>query len=101
MHEARQEARAFYSVAETARLLGMSEMTLYRAITAREFPAVRVRGRLVIPARAIENLVEAAMSNAAHTHERPGGVAARQGIAPDAPSRERMTQVEGTAGGLR
>ena len=30
----------FYSVAATARLLGTSEMTLYRAIGAGEFPAL-------------------------------------------------------------
>ncbi|MGL4743723.1 MAG: helix-turn-helix domain-containing protein [Dermatophilaceae bacterium] len=98
--EATQEARAFYSVAETARLLRMSEMTLYRAIRAREFPAVQVRGRLVVPAQAIENLVEAAMSSTVQTQEHPGGVAARRGVAPKASDGERLTQVEGIAGGL-
>ena len=54
-------ARVFYSVAEAAQLFRLSEMTLYRAINAGEFPAVRVRGRLVVPARAVDELAEAAM----------------------------------------
>ena len=55
------EPPAFYSVAATARLLGMSEMTLYRAIGAGEFPAVRIRGRIIVPARAIEAMADAAV----------------------------------------
>ena len=55
------ESPAFYSVAATARLLGMSEMTLYRAIGAGEFPAVRIRGRIIVPARAIEAMADAAL----------------------------------------
>ena len=50
--EAAPEPRRFYSVAEIARMLGMSKMTVYRAIAAGEFPAVKVRGRLIVPARA-------------------------------------------------
>ncbi|MEU4424816.1 helix-turn-helix domain-containing protein [Actinoplanes sp. NPDC024001] len=52
----------FLSVAETARALGMSEMTLYRAISAGQFPAVRIRGRLIVPYRVLEQLAEAAVS---------------------------------------
>ena len=37
------EAPRFYSVAEVARMFGMSTMTVYRAIAAGEFPAVKVR----------------------------------------------------------
>jgi hypothetical protein len=40
----------------------MSAMTIYRAIDAGEFPAVRIRNRLVIPARAVEALSEAAIA---------------------------------------
>jgi excisionase family DNA binding protein len=54
---------AFYSVAEAARLFGMSEMTLYRAIHAGQFPAVRIRGRLIIPAKAIDAMVETAVAD--------------------------------------
>ena len=55
------EAPRFYSVAQVARMLGMSTMTVYRAIAAGEFPAIKVRGRLIVPARAIEAMAEAAI----------------------------------------
>jgi excisionase family DNA binding protein len=42
-------------------MLGMSTMTVYRAIAAGEFPAIKVRGRLIVPARAIEAMAEAAI----------------------------------------
>jgi excisionase family DNA binding protein len=57
-----EDAPRFYSVAQVARMLGMSAMTIYRAIDADEFPAVRIRGRLVVPARAMEALSEAAIA---------------------------------------
>lgn len=56
-------APRFYSVAQVAAMLGMSGMTVYRAISAREFPAVRVRGRLIVPAKAVEAMVEAAVTD--------------------------------------
>jgi excisionase family DNA binding protein len=55
--------RTFMSVTETAKLLGMSDMTLYRAIAAGEFPAVRVRGRLIVPTRAIEEMIDVALAD--------------------------------------
>lgn len=55
----------FYSVAEVAEMFGMSPMTVYRAIAAGEFPAVRIRGRLIVPARAVEAMADVAI--AAHT----------------------------------
>ncbi len=57
------EAPRFYSVAEVARMFGMSAMTVYRAIAAGEFPAVKVRGRLIVPARALDEMVEAAVAD--------------------------------------
>jgi excisionase family DNA binding protein len=57
------EAPRFYSVAQTARMFGMSSMTVYRAIAAGEFPAVRIRGRLIIPAKAVDAMVEAAVAD--------------------------------------
>lgn len=54
--------RSFYSVADVAELLGMSSMTVYRAIQCGEFPAVRIRGRLIIPAKAIDQMIDAAIS---------------------------------------
>ena len=53
---------SFYSVAEAARILGTSTMTLYRAIADQEFPAVRIRGRLIVPVRAVESMIESAMA---------------------------------------
>jgi excisionase family DNA binding protein len=51
----------FYSVPEAATLVRTSAVTLYRAIREGEFPAMRIRGRLVVPARAIEAMIDAAI----------------------------------------
>ncbi|MET8359754.1 helix-turn-helix domain-containing protein [Micromonospora sp. NPDC005171] len=53
----------FRSVADTAAILGMSEVTLYRAIHAGQFPAIKVRGRFVIPARAIDDMEASALAH--------------------------------------
>src|SRR5262249_44088830 len=47
---------AFYTVAETARLLRVNAMTIYRAIRENAFPAIRMRSRYVIPAAAVDHL---------------------------------------------
>ena len=54
-----------YSVPEAAALLSVSQEHLYRLIRADAFPAVRMRlgreqGRYVVPARAVEALLDAA-----------------------------------------
>ncbi|WP_308010375.1 MULTISPECIES: helix-turn-helix domain-containing protein [Pseudonocardia] len=49
-------------MAKVAELLGMSPMTVYRAIAAGEFPAVRIRGRLIVPAKAIEAIADLAIA---------------------------------------
>ncbi|MGH3981119.1 MAG: helix-turn-helix domain-containing protein [Pseudonocardiaceae bacterium] len=51
----------FLSIAAVARVLAVSEVTLYRAIRSGEFPAVKVRGRYVIPASALDALEHAAV----------------------------------------
>lgn len=56
-------APRFYTVAQVARIFGMSPMTVYRAIAAGEFPAVRIRGRLIVPAQAVDSMVEAAVAD--------------------------------------
>jgi excisionase family DNA binding protein len=56
------KAPEFYSVAQAARMFGMSSMTLYRAIASGEFPAVRIRGRLIVPAEAVDAMVDAAIA---------------------------------------
>src|SRR2546423_8004327 len=71
---------AFYTVTETARLLRVNAMTIYRAIREDAFPAIRVRSRYVIPAAAVEAL-------AAQATETGGwvGVGAGGGGGPPAP----------------
>ena len=54
--------RRWLSVAELARELGMSQMTLYRVIAAGQFPAVRIGRRLVVPARVLEDMAAAALA---------------------------------------
>ncbi len=51
----------FLSVAAVARVLAVSEVTLYRAISSGEFPAVKVRGRYVVPASALDAMEHAAV----------------------------------------
>ncbi|MDX5460187.1 helix-turn-helix domain-containing protein [Micromonospora tulbaghiae] len=55
--------RRFYTVAEAAQLLRTCDMTLYRSIRAGEFPAVRIRGRYVVPAKAIDAMETGALTN--------------------------------------
>ena len=53
-----------YSVPEAAALMSVSQEHLYRLIRAGAFPALRMRlgqkGRYVVPARAVEALLDAA-----------------------------------------
>ena len=49
---------AFLTVDEVARLLRVDAVTIYRAIRAGEFPAVKIRKRYVVPRRALELLIE-------------------------------------------
>jgi excisionase family DNA binding protein len=45
-----------------AQIFGTSRMTIYRAVREGQFPAVRVRGRLFVPARALDAMVDAALA---------------------------------------
>lgn len=56
--------KRFYTVPEAAKLLRMSAATLYREIAAGRFPAVKVRTRLVVPARAIDEIEQLALDSA-------------------------------------
>lgn len=49
---------AFLTVEEVAAFLRVDSVTIYRAIRAGEFPAVKVRKRYVVPRRALELLVD-------------------------------------------
>jgi excisionase family DNA binding protein len=48
----------FLTVPEAAELLRVDTLTLYRAIRAEEFPAVRIRARYLIPTKVIDQLIE-------------------------------------------
>jgi excisionase family DNA binding protein len=51
----------FYSVRDAARVLGISAETLYRAIKADQFPAVKIMGRTIVPAIAIDEIIDGAV----------------------------------------
>lgn len=52
---------AFYTVREAAQVLRVAPSTLYRSIRDGGFPAVRLRGRYVVPVAVLERLARAAM----------------------------------------
>jgi excisionase family DNA binding protein len=52
----------FLSVSEAADVFQVDPMTVYRAIRAGEFPAVKLRGRYLVPAKAIEEMIDAAVT---------------------------------------
>ncbi len=59
---ARTAAPRFLSVRVVAKSLGMSKATLYRAIHAGEFPAVKIRGRYVVPSKVLDAMEDASLS---------------------------------------
>ncbi|MFI5712948.1 helix-turn-helix domain-containing protein [Kribbella sp. NPDC051620] len=62
--DAAQE-KTWLTVEETAELMGVSAMTLYRVINAGSFPAVRIGRRICVPAQAIAELATAALRTGA------------------------------------
>ncbi|MET9019240.1 helix-turn-helix domain-containing protein [Actinopolymorpha sp. NPDC004070] len=50
----RSVPRRGFSVAEVAEMFGASQMTVRRAIKAGQLRAFRLRGRVVVPAEAVE-----------------------------------------------
>jgi excisionase family DNA binding protein len=63
-------AERFFSVSEAAKILKVSEVTIYRGINAGQFPAVKIRGRYVVPAKAIDQLEASALEQVAAETER-------------------------------
>lgn len=59
----RDNSPAFLSVPAAAKILGVSRMTLYRLIADGNFPHLRIRSRIVIPRRAIQNMMDAALDS--------------------------------------
>jgi len=58
--ESAAQTPRFYSVTQVAQIFGMAPVTVYRAIRAGQFPAVRIRGRLIVPAEAVETMANVA-----------------------------------------
>jgi excisionase family DNA binding protein len=50
----------YLSVAAAARELGVSPATLYRAIAAQEFPAIKIRGSLKVLRELVDDILAAA-----------------------------------------
>jgi excisionase family DNA binding protein len=82
-----EDERQFRSVAEAARVFGVSEMTLYRAIRDGQFPAVRIMGRLIVPLKAIEGMTDAAVQTS--------GLVDAADWADEAPERQRHSGARG------
>lgn len=55
-HEESQD-RFAYSMQEVADLLGVSYMSVHRAVQRGELPSARLGGRVLIPAQVIEDLL--------------------------------------------
>jgi excisionase family DNA binding protein len=64
--------RLVYSVAEAARRLDVSPMTLYREIAAGRLAAIRIRDRLLIPRIVLERLIDEAIDAATESRARGG-----------------------------
>jgi len=59
----RAPEKRFYSVGEVAAIFGLSSMTVYRAIQDGDFPGLKIRGRILVPAHAVEAMIQAASSD--------------------------------------
>ncbi|AEA22307.1 DNA binding domain protein, excisionase family [Pseudonocardia dioxanivorans CB1190] len=80
----RAEGVPSYTVPEAAALLSISQEYLYRLIQAGEFPAVRMRlggrhGRYVVPAKAVEKVLDEAVHGCSTSADTPADV--RGGVA--------------------
>ena len=56
-NDERLDVRRTYSVEEAAAILGISRTTAYECVKSRELPALRFRGRIVVPAATLESLL--------------------------------------------
>ncbi|KPI12045.1 DNA binding domain protein, excisionase family [Actinobacteria bacterium OK074] len=57
------ENRLAVPITEAAEQLGVSYQTLWRAIREGGFPGIKIRGRILVPIRAIEMLMESVTSS--------------------------------------
>ena len=53
-----EDERLTYSIPEAARLLGLSKSTAYRAVESGDLPAIRLRGRLLVPRALLMQMLE-------------------------------------------
>lgn len=60
-----QAGPRFLSVESVARIFDVSKVTVYREIRRRRFPAVKLRGRYVVPAKVVAAMEDAAMESGA------------------------------------
>lgn len=58
-----QPAKLAMPVKEAAEMIGVSYMTLWRAIKEGEFPGVKLRGRILVPVKAVELLFQSAVDS--------------------------------------
>lgn len=72
----RAERPVFYTVREAAGLLRVGASTLYRIIREGDFPAVRLRSRYVVPAEALDQLLDEAKATGGVVD--PGRIAAER-----------------------
>ena len=62
----------FYSVRQAAEILNVSYLTVFRKITEKSFPSIRIGRKILVPAAFIDGLVAQAMSEI-KTHPVPAG----------------------------
>jgi excisionase family DNA binding protein len=67
--------RQGYSVEEAAELLGVGRTLAYRAISRNEIPHVRIGRRVIVPARALERLLDGGATPTTQATERRNSAA--------------------------
>jgi excisionase family DNA binding protein len=60
---AHEAPRLAVPIDEAAAMLGVSYMTLWRAIRENQFPGVRLRDRILVPLKAVDLLLESAIQS--------------------------------------
>lgn len=60
MTDLSESGKAFFTVREAADIVRVDSSTLHRAIREDAFPAVRIRTRYVVPAKALQQLIDRA-----------------------------------------
>ena len=58
---AHETPRLAVPIDEAAAMLGVSYMTLWRAIRASQFPGLQLRGRIIVPLKAVDLLLDTAV----------------------------------------